>query len=189
MSRIATVLLLTVLAVSAPRESFALITGGTGNTPLCDPGWPKGAAAIFNHVGRVAWWEGPPFGGGQWHAECRGDARALSAVLASFAQMDAKIRRVVVHDGTGHSFWLAPNNEPEKLPAARIDWVFMVWEPARWERLRNLPADLNPTGPDDASPPSQIDVYTSSLRWKDVKLPKGIDVVDERLSAHGFTAA
>ena len=59
MSRIATGLLLTILAVSAPREASALITGGTGNTPLRDPGWPTGAAAIFNHTGRIAWWEGP----------------------------------------------------------------------------------------------------------------------------------
>ena len=60
MSRIATGLLLTILAVSAPREASALITGGTGNTPLRDSGWPAGAVAIFNHVGRIAWWEGPP---------------------------------------------------------------------------------------------------------------------------------
>jgi hypothetical protein len=60
--------------------------------------------------------------------------------------MDAKLRRVVVHDGTGHSFWLAPNNEPEKLPAARIDWALEATELSlkakyartvqeRWNRL------------------------------------------------------
>src|SRR3954462_13401727 len=97
-------LLLIILAAVAPPEAFALITGGEGNTPITDPGWPRGGAAIFNHAGRIAWWEGPPFGGGQWHAECRGDAKALSAVLADFAGMDAKVKRVVVHDGTGHSF-------------------------------------------------------------------------------------
>ena len=75
--------------------------------------------------------------------------RHSSAVLADFARMDVKAKRVVVHDGTGHSFWLAPNREPEKLAAAKIDWVFMVWQPASWERLRKLPADLNPTEPAD----------------------------------------
>src|SRR3954453_12268055 len=176
MSRIATVLLLTVLAVSAPRESFALITGGSGNTPLRDPGWPEGAASIFNHTGRVAWWEGPPFGGGQWHAECRGDAKALDAVLANFAKLDSKIKRIVVHDGTGHSFWLAPNREPEKLAAAKINWVFMVWQPAGWEPPRKPPADLNPTELADTSPPSQIDVFTAGINWADVIVPGGIEV-------------
>ena len=73
----ALVLLLSIAAMPS-REAFALITGGEGNTPLADPGWPRGAAAIFNVGARVAWWEGPPFGGGQWHAECRGDAQAFN---------------------------------------------------------------------------------------------------------------
>src|SRR6476620_11825016 len=132
MTRIAAGFLMTTLAVFAPGEAFALITGGEGNAPLTDPGWPRGAAAIFNHAGRIAWWEGPPFGGGQWHAECRGDAKALNAVLADFANVDAKAKRIVVHDGVGYSFWLAPNREPVKLSAAKIDWMFMVWEPTNW---------------------------------------------------------
>ena len=189
MSRIATVLLLTVLAVLAPREASALITGGTGNSPPRDPGWPTGAAAIFNHAGRIAWWEGPPFGGGQWHAECRGGVKVLSAVLADFAKLDVKTRRIVVHDGAGHSFWLAPNQEPEKLAAARTDWSFTVWQTANWEQLRKLPADLNPTGPGESSPPSQIDVYTAGIDWAAVTVPAGIEVVDNRLVAHGFTVA
>ena len=102
--------------------------------------------------------------------------------------MDAKVKRVVVHDGTGQSFWLAPNREKEKLEAAKIDWVFMVWQPASWERLRTLPADLNPTELADTAPPSQIEVYTANLTWADVTVPEGIQVVDNRLVAHGYTA-
>ena len=189
MTRITTGLLIVILAVIAPPQAFALITGGEGNKPISDPGWPAGAAAIFNHPGRVAWWEGPPFGGGQWHAECRGDTRALGAVLADFARMDAKLRRFVVHDGTGHSFWLAPNREKEKLESAKIDWVFMVWQPASWEHIRKLPADLNPTELADTSPPAQIDVFTAGINWADVTVPDGLELVDQRLVAHGFTAA
>src|SRR5439155_15259513 len=150
-----------ILGLMAP-EAWALITGGEGNQPIADPGWPTGAAAIFNVPSRIAWWEGPPFGGGQWHAECRGDAKALSAVLADFAKLDVKSKKVVLHDGVGHSFWLNANNEPTKRDAAKIDWTFMVWQPANWEHLRKLPADLNPTDAEDAAdgPPSQIDVYT-----------------------------
>lgn len=187
MSRIAPGLLLTILAVWTPREAGALITGGEGNKPLTDPGWPAGAAAIFNHPGRVAWWEGPPFGGGRWHAECRGDTKALSAVLADLAKLEVKSKRVVVHDGEGHSSWLAPNDEPEKRAAARIDWAFTVWRPANWEQLRKMPVDLNPTDPGDTSPPSLVDVYTAGIDWASVTVPVGIEVVDRRLVAHGFT--
>ena len=189
-----TAMMLLALAMAAipGRSAFALITGGEGNSPLRDPGWPQGAAVIFNHQARVAWWEGPPFGGGQWHAECRGDTKTFNAVMADFAKLDVQTKRIVVHDGIGRSFWLNPNREPEKQEAARIDWIFMVWQPANWERLRKMPADLTPPDVRDADqgPPAQIDVYTGgNLRWADVIVPEGIEVIDQRLEAHGFTLA
>ena len=76
--------------------------------------------------------------------------------------------------------------------AARMDWSFMVWQPDNWKRLRKLPADLNPTGPEDAGtgPPAQIDVYTGgNIKWADVVVPKGLKIVDQRMEAHGFTVA
>src|ERR1051326_6722675 len=92
--------LLLVLAAAivagSPGPAFALIMGGEGNKPISDPGWPKGAEAIFNVKARIAYWEGPPLGGGQWHAECRGDAKALNAVLADFAKVDVKEKRIVL---------------------------------------------------------------------------------------------
>ena len=175
-------------AVIAPN-AFALIMGGEGNTPIGDPGWPKGAAVIFNTKSRIAYWEGPPFGGGQWHAECRGDAKALSAVLADFVKLDVKNKRVVLHDGVGQSFWLNMNREAAKKGAAKMDWRFMVWVPGNWARLRKLPADLNPTDPADAKsgPPAQIDVYTGgNIKWADVVVPKDLKIVDNRLEGHGF---
>ncbi len=187
------VLLLAAAIAAVPsQQAFALITGGVGNAPIRDPGWPMGADAIFNTQSRIAWWEGPPFGGGQWHAECRGDAKALSAVLADFAKLDVKSKRVVLHDGGGQSFWLNKNSEPAKRDAAKMDWSFMVWQPANWERLRKLPGDLNPTDAKDAEggPPAQIDVYTGgNIKWADVIVPKGLKIVDQRLEAHGFTLA
>jgi hypothetical protein len=184
--RAITGLLILTLALVAPANVFALIMGGEGNTPVTDPGWPKGAAGIFNHVDRAAWWEGPPFGGGEWHAECRGDTKVLNAVLIEFAKLDVTTKRVVVHDGFGSSFWLAPNQEPEKLAPARIDWTFQVWQPDRWENLHKLPVNLNPTAASDKSPPAQIDVFTANIHWADVVIPAGMEVIDQRLEAHGF---
>jgi hypothetical protein len=182
---------LVIMAVASQR-AMALIEGGEGNAPIRDPGWPEGAAVIFNTPSRIAYWVGPPFGGGQWHAECRGDAKALSAVLADFAKLDVKSKQLVLHDGIGQSFWLNMNREPAKRAAARMDWRFMVWQPASWEHLRKLPAELNPTDPKDAEsgPPAQIDVYTGgNVKWDDVIVPRGLKLVDQRLESHGFTLA
>ncbi|HUG91239.1 MAG TPA: carboxypeptidase-like regulatory domain-containing protein [Planctomycetaceae bacterium] len=180
------------LAFASPQPAHALIRGGEGNSPVRDPGWPAGAVAVFNTPARVAWWEGPPYGGGQWHGECRGDAAAFNEVLKAFAAIDAPKKRILVHDGVGHSFWLNPNRQPEKEAAARIDWVFAVWQADRWQGLRRLPADLRPRDgdPGDDGPVPQIDVYAGgNIKWSDVNVPDGIEVVDERLEAHGFTPA
>jgi len=185
-------LLAAILMVVPFQKAEALITGGVGNSAVADPGWPKGAATIFNNPARVAWWEGPPFGGGEWVAECRGEAKVFNAVLTDFTKLDVKTKRVIIHDGVGHSFWLNPNREPAKEAAARVDWTFQVWQPTNWEHLHKLPADLNPTEPGDAAhgPPSRIDVYTrGSLRWSEITVPAGLEVIDERLEAHGFTEA
>src|SRR6516165_9930497 len=107
-------LLATAIMAVTCSEAVALIFGGEGNSPLRDPGWPKGAEVIFNATSRIAWWEGPPLGGGQWHAEYRGDAKALSAILADFAKLDVKSKRIVLYDGTGTSFWLKAGKAPAK---------------------------------------------------------------------------
>jgi hypothetical protein len=163
-----------------------------GNKPIIDPGWPKGTAAIFNHLARIAWWEGPPFGGGQWHAEYRGDARTLSAILVGFSNLHARTKRIIIHDGVGSSFWLNPNHEAAKQNIARMDWALMVWQPEKLEMLGKLPTDLNPTDLRNAAkgPPAQIDVYAGgNVRWSDIAVPKELEVTDERLEAHGFTTA
>src|SRR5262249_6517264 len=60
------------------------------------------------------------------------------------------------------------------------------------EPHRRDPADLNRNDARDAGngAPAQIDVYTGdNVRWADVTVPAGLDVVDQRLEAHGFTPA
>ena len=156
-TRLATAILTAAIAAIPFQAAMALILGGEGNKPIADPGWPKGAAVLFNHPARVAWWEGPPFGGGQWHAECRGDARAFGAVLADFARLDVRTKRVIVHDGVGQSFWLNMNREPAKEAAARIDWIFMVWRADAWGFQRRLPVNVrsinrNAADKDDGPP-------------------------------------
>ena len=161
----------------------ALITGGEGKETVPDPGWPRGAAEIFNNRSRIAWWEGPPFSGGQYTAECRGDTKAFNAALSRFTKLNVKTKQLIIYDGIGNSFWLNPNRETRKQAAAKIDWTFMVWVPSNWEQLRQLPAELNPIDPAEAKqgPPVVIEVYTGgSIRWSDVKVPTGLTVIDKR---------
>lgn len=180
-------LIVTVAILLCPADTFALITGGEGNDPITLHGCPEGTAAMFNHRGRVAWWEGPPFGGGQYHAECRSDAKAFNEVLSDFSKVESKIKRLIVHDGAGHSFWLNRMKGQNQKDAEKIDWVLSVWQRQSWDQLRNLPPDLNPTDGNDEDPPLQIDLYTATIRWNDVKVPAGIEVIDQRLEAHGYS--
>ncbi len=176
------------LVVLHGETSSGLITGGTGNAPLSRPGWPQGAAEVFNHSSRIAWWEGPPFGGGQYHAEYRGDTAAFQGVLERFARLDVATKRIIIQDGTGQSFWLNPNGSPEKAVEAQIDWSFMFWNPENWQRLKTMPSDLQP--PDVAGAeqaPAILNVYTGGhVDWSQVAVPSGLVVTDHRLQAHGF---
>jgi hypothetical protein len=171
------------------QPAVAVIFGNSGSEPVIQADWPEGAAKIFNHRSRIAWWEGPPFGGGHWHAECRGNVATFNRVLADFAKLDVKNKRLVVHDGVGRSFQLNPNDVPERREQARIDWSFEFWQPARWQAAKSLPTDLDPTEWRDAAmgPPAQIDLYTGGqISWDDVVVPDGLQVLDKRLASQGF---
>ncbi len=174
-----------VLATTVP--AWALITGGTGNTPVPDPGWPAGALTIFNTTSRVAFWEGPPFGGGQSHAECRGDAAAFQIVLDQFAKLPIDRRELTIEEGVGRSFWLNPNRDPAKKEAAEIDWIFMVWQPASLKQLQGFPPDLRDAGLLN-SPLAALKVYVGGrIDWKAIEVPEGVTVIDNRPTARGYT--
>ena len=179
------VLLALVLGWGVPSEAYALITGGEGNEPLHDPGWLKGAAAVFNAKARIAYWEGPPFGGGQYVGEYKGDAAAFNAVLVDFAKIEAQQRKLFVHDGIGNSFWLNINNEEGKRKQAEMDWSFTAWVPENWKRFRQGAK----ARPDEEGPFPEIHLYVAGrVHWDEVKVPEGIEVIDERLESHGYAA-
>lgn len=168
-------------------SALALITGGEGNEPVRDPGWPNGAAAVFNSTSRIAHWEGPPLGGGQSHAECRGDTAAFQKVLDDYAKIEIPKKRIILHDGIGQSFWLNSNGDKEKRDAAKIDWAFVVWQPKTLIRLLESPFLSRRMNRPDELLVVKLDVYTGGLiDWDKITVPEGIDVDDRRLVAHGF---
>lgn len=183
-------LLAIVLQTLGSQVAHAVIFGGTDNRAVDTSGWQVGSGAVFNVPGRIAYWEGPPFGGGQHRSECRGDTKAFTDVLAAFAKIKASEKLLVVHDGVGQSFWLNMNRQPELEEKARIDWVFTAWKLANWEQARKFPADLRPpdVDPNAKEPTPQIDVYVGGLiDWDLVDVPDGIRVDDQRMAVHGFS--
>jgi len=180
-----------VVAIATTSPVFGTIIGGEGNHPISDPGLPTGAIEIMNHPARVAWWEDPPFGGGHWHGDYRGDVGALNALLAEFGKLEGTRKRVVVCDGAGQSFWLNPNSELAKEADARVDWKFAIWQTGGWEKHCDMPVDLRRENDRecDQDPPAEIQVYTDRIKWVDVSVPEGVTVIDNRLVAHGFSPA
>ncbi len=169
-----------LVVASFSQAAFALITGGEGNVPLDDPGWFKGAAEVFNDRTRVAWWEGPPFGGGEYHGEYKGDADDLQRMLDGLTRIEAENCRVVLRDGTEESFWLTIMDKSREHP---VDWRFTVWVPDRFEIQRGWSV-----GDNAEVPTPQIEVYLGrGLDWTAITVPEGIEVDDQTLAAHGFS--
>lgn len=167
---------------------WALITGGEGDDHISDPSWPKGADVVFNSKGRVAHWVGPAFGGGQSFADCRGDAVAIQRVLDDFAKIETPLKRVVLRDGTGTSVWLNIRRQVMKPKNAKIDWSFMVWNEESRRAQRRMPVGLSSIGKTDPAIVAQLEIYTGgSIRWANVAIPDGLEVLDQRLEAHGFS--
>jgi hypothetical protein len=186
---------LSAVLVMAPPV-HALITGGTGNRPIEDRhGWPAGCADVANLETRLGWWEGPPFGGGEFHFEYRGDVNSFQRAVDLLAKVESKERLIVVHDGPVESFWL--KNDKDAKNDARYDWSFTVWNPKSYDRLYNDPKSTfsarDPSGHfRQPVPPPQIDVYIggapagAGVDWSRVTIPPGVTVKDERASANGY---
>ena len=165
----------------------ALISGGEGNEEVADRGWPEGSTAVANMKSRVAYWVGPPFGGGQYHFEFREESVAnFNKALELFAKIDAPKKELVVERGPKDSFWLEKGAREDDKIDARIDWMFVVWNLDTWKQLYNDPNNTfladHPNFRKAVDPP-RIHAYIGGggkIAWDDVKVPDGITVIDKR---------
>jgi hypothetical protein len=174
-----------IACVLAAGQASALILSGRGNQAVRDAGWPEGALAMANFESRIGWWEGPPFGGGEWHFLYQGNTDGFKDALAVFAAIRAPALEVVLHDGPYE----------DGILKERADWAFTVWVPASWNRLFNNPKSVF----DAASPhfrqpvdPPRLDVYIGGgggVDWANIKVPAGLKVRDERSAALGVDLA
>ncbi len=165
-------------------QTLALISGGTGSDPKPNMGWPLGCEKVANLSSRLAWWEGPPYGGGNYHFEYRcKDTAELNQALVTFAAIRTPRLQLVVRDGPGESFWLKTGHRGDP----RIDWTFVVWRPESWHRNRNNPKNVFPFAGNARAPvpPPTITVFIGgkgTIDWKAVKVPPNVQVVDLRKS-------
>jgi hypothetical protein len=164
----------------APLTASALIEVGQGNTPVPDAGWPEGALALANLQSRLGWWEGPPFGGGEWTFCYRGDTASFSQALAAFAAIRAPALDLVIQDGP----------ETNGILGQQTDWAFTVWIPASWNHLFNNPKSVFEADSGNFHkpvPPPCLTVYVGGgkVDWAKVTVPAQVHVRDERASAAG----
>ena len=171
------------LILASVQPAQALILGRKGNKPVKNVGWPTDSEKMANIPTRIAWWEGPPFGGGNYHFEYRAkDTAQFNLALKVFSQIKAPKLRLVVRDDTYKSFWLRNEKDP------RLDWEFVVWIPRNWHSLYNTPGSVTFSDHPDFRkpvPPPTINLHLggSAIEWDKVVMPANITVLDERETA------
>lgn len=170
-----------------PIPTQALITGDEGNDPIAERGLPEGSAAVANLETRIAFWEGPPFGGGQYTFEFRGESTAdLNKALKAFSKIKAPRKEFILRSDAGKSFWLGHRPENGADPVSvEMDWQFVVWQPENWKRLFNNPESTfmadHPNYRKPVDPPRLTAFFGSQrLKWEAVVVPEGVTVVDQR---------
>lgn len=181
-------LIILCVVLLCPKVGMSLITGEDGNRPIHDRGWPAGSVEMANLPTRVGWWEGPPFGGGEYHFLYRCEnTDEFNEALKTFSVVRACELELVIHNGPEYSFWLRENDEELSKEENRVDWTFTVWVPENWNRLFNSPRSymLSSDHPNFRKPPAapRVDVYTGgggSIVWEDVKVPENLVVIDKR---------
>lgn len=172
------------------QPALALIIGDIGNKPVHDRNWRTGAVDLANLPSRIGWWEGPPFGGGEYQFLYRGDTAAFNAALRTHAKIRAPKLEVHLHDGPFNSFYLEiPRGEKDKVDP-RCDWTFTIWDAQSFHHLNNNPTSrFGSQSPNyrRTLPAPRIDVYIGGgqIDWAKVEMPKGIEVIDHRASAAG----
>jgi len=168
-----------------PKLGMSLILVG-GDEPIEDRGWPTGSVQMANLPTRLGYWEGPPFGGGEYHFlyHCENTSE-FNQALKTFASIRANKLELVIHNGPEYSSWTSKGDGERTKEENRIDWTFTVWNPESWDRLYNSPRSFflsdHPNFKKPVATP-RVDVYIGGgpIVWKDVKIPKNLVVIDKR---------
>ncbi|MBP7936125.1 MAG: hypothetical protein KA354_15900 [Phycisphaerae bacterium] len=171
-----------------PQPAHALITIISTDTPWHGILVPLGCDQVANLPGRRGGWEGPPFGGGEFHFSfhCQ-DTDESNKALKTFAAIHAPRLELVVHDGPGtdliHALDRGLNNK------GVVNWTFVVWQPVSFHQLFSNPKvyfDADQELYRRPVPAPRIEVYVDGGRpivWSKVQVPSRVKVIDERAEA------
>jgi len=186
--KIRTKLLFFGVALLMAARANALILSGTApiDSQLLS-GCPDGSVAVADLKSAVSWWEGPPFGGGEYHVLFRGGEEALNEALTNFAAIHAPELDVVIHDGTNQNP-LLERATIDTNTDSHLDWEFVVWNPQSWNQLyQSTNAAIakmlkdNPNARKQVAPP-RLDIYVrdKQINLEKMTMPANIRVRDER---------
>ena len=179
-------IVLFLLLCLLPNFALALISGGEGNHPVSNRGWPEGSVEVANIKTRVANWEGPAYGGGKTSFDFREESTEnFNKALEAFAKVKTEKKELIVESGPKESFWLGIRAREDKTVDARIDWSFVVWSKDVWDQMFNNPKNTFASDSPNfrkpvAAPKIHLYVGGGKIKWDEVKVPKGITVIDQR---------
>ena len=150
----------------AAAEAMAMSTEEFGNEPLQAGDRDTGTVRLLNDVHRVyAFWR---MSDTQYYF--RGDTAALNNALRNFAAIKAETHEVVLRPGQG----VVKSKGGKEV---QFNWNLING---------SIPGDQLIGG----SGPLVLTAYVGGdILFEKIEIPKGVKVLDERLEAHGFTAA
>jgi hypothetical protein len=181
------VLVLAVGLLMAVRANALIISGSAPIDSLYLDGCPDGSATVADLTSSVGWWEGPPFGGGEYHILFRGDTNAFTEALTNFAAIKAPVLDLVIHDGPKNDTFLEVDKRTNPAVDSRVDWEFVVWVPNNWNHLYNSTnAALAKLFKDDPNlgnpaPAPLLNIYIGGdVNLEKIRIPVNLHVRDER---------
>ncbi len=174
--------LLTCLVCSP--SAWALIRVGETN-PVKNAHWPTGAEAMANLPSRHSYWEGPPFGGGNYHFNYTGQTAAdFQVALGAFAAIKAPRLELMIFDGVSTNL----------SPFARgpVHWEFEIWDSARFEVLNhsghNITMSISPWFGRPVPAPL-LTLYLgpdNPVNWSAVLVPASVTLLDRRVATSPY---
>lgn len=162
-------LIVAVVLFGVVVQSWALIRVG-GSKPVQNQDWPDGSEKVANVSARFAYWEGPPFGGGNFHFEYTGETPQFQETLDKFAKVKAPRLELVAVDGATTS----------TFSERAVHWEFEIWSRKNYETAKRFSGSPWYGKP---LPPPRLTIFISAdnpVDFKKIRVPPAVMLIDRR---------